>query len=161
MRLAVRRCGRHDRVPFLAEARVSPSFFFRVPENTPRTVWRCQPVALTTSSTVAPSGRRSIAIRMRRDLRSPYLYLAPRNLGRILKSAMPSACLCGRNTPNWGLSGTPGTESSLTLRWREPDSNHRSRSCERHFWASPIGDDGGATYRFRPETTMLAWSGSP
>src|SRR6516162_10059334 len=41
---------------------MSPSFFFRVPEKTPRTVWRCQPVVLTTSSTVAPSGRRSIAI---------------------------------------------------------------------------------------------------
>jgi hypothetical protein len=41
---------------------MSPSFFFRVPEKTPQTVWRCQPVALATSSTVAPSGRRSIAI---------------------------------------------------------------------------------------------------
>src|ERR1700730_14564363 len=46
----------------LAEARGSPSFFFKVPEKTPRTVWRCQPVTLATSSTVAPSGRRSIAI---------------------------------------------------------------------------------------------------
>src|ERR1700720_990884 len=46
----------------LAEARVRPSFFFRVPEKTPRTVCRCQPVTLATSSTVAPSGRRSIAI---------------------------------------------------------------------------------------------------
>src|SRR5262249_39457763 len=45
-----------------AEARVSPSFFFRVPEKSPRTVCRCQPVALATSSTVAPSGRCSIAI---------------------------------------------------------------------------------------------------
>src|SRR6516165_12005875 len=36
----------------LAEASVSPSFFFRVPEKTPRTVWRCQPVALATSSTI-------------------------------------------------------------------------------------------------------------
>jgi hypothetical protein len=51
-----------------------------------------------------------------------------------------------------------------TRRWREPDSNHRSRSCERLFWALPIGDGGakgGATYRFRSETAMLAWSGSP
>src|SRR5215472_1092015 len=46
----------------LAEAIVRPSFFFRVPEKTPRTVWRCHPVALATSSTVAPSGRRSIAM---------------------------------------------------------------------------------------------------
>src|ERR1700738_4958189 len=41
-----------------------------------------------------------------------------------------------------------------SLRWREPDSNHRSRSCERLFWALPIGDGGtkgGATYRFRSE----------
>src|SRR6516165_5368991 len=60
-----------------------------------------------------------------------------------------------------GTSRRRDTEVRLTHRWREPDSNHRSRSCERHFWASPIGDDGGATYRFRPETTMLAWSGSP
>ena len=54
--------------------------------------------------------------------------------------------------------------SFLTRRWREPDSNHRSRSCERLFWALPIGDGGtkgGATYRFRSETTMLAWSGCP
>ena len=28
-----------------------------------------------------------------------------------------------------------GTESLLTHRWREPDSNHRSRSCERLFRA--------------------------
>ena len=37
----------------------------------------------------------------------------------------------------------------MTLRWREPDSNLRSRSCERLFWALPIGDGGtksGATY---------------
>src|SRR6516165_11951619 len=56
-----------------------------------------------------------------------------------------------------------GTESLLTHRWREPDSNLRSRSCERLFWALPIGDrgtKGGATYWFRPETPMLAWSGS-
>jgi hypothetical protein len=44
-----------------AEARVSPSFFFRVPEKRPRTVCRCQPIALATSSTVAPSDRWSIA----------------------------------------------------------------------------------------------------
>jgi hypothetical protein len=44
------------------------------------------------------------------------------------------------------------------------NSNHRFRSCERLIWALPIGDGGtkgGATYRFRPETAMLAWSGSP
>jgi hypothetical protein len=52
-----------DAAAFLfAEATVSPSSFFRVPEKTPRTVWRCQPVALATSSTVAPSARRSIAM---------------------------------------------------------------------------------------------------
>ena len=34
------------------------------------------------------------------------------------------------------------TGSHMTLRWREPDSNHRSRSCERLFWALPIGDGG-------------------
>ena len=52
----------------------------------------------------------------------------------------------------------------LKSRWREPDSNHRSRSCERLFWALPIGDGGTkgcATYRFRSETAMLAWSGGP
>jgi hypothetical protein len=39
-----------------------------------------------------------------------------------------------------------------------------SRSGERLFCALPIGDGGtkgGATYGFRPETAMLAWSGSP
>ena len=54
--------------------------------------------------------------------------------------------------------------SHATPRWREPDSNHRSRSCERLFWASPIGVGGttdGATYRFRSETAMLAWIGCP
>ena len=30
--------------------------------------------------------------------------------------------------------------SHWTLRWREPDSNHRSRSCEWLFWALPIAD---------------------
>src|SRR6516164_6543877 len=29
-----------------------------------------------------------------------------------------------------------------TLRWREPDSNHRSRSCERLFWALATEDGG-------------------
>src|SRR5713226_1105455 len=35
----------------------SPSFFFSAPEMRPRTVWRCQPIALAISSMVAPSGR--------------------------------------------------------------------------------------------------------
>jgi len=55
-------------------------------------------------------------------------------------------------------------ERDVTPRWRESDSNHRSRSRERLFWALPIGDGGTkgeATYRFRLETAMLAWSGSP
>jgi hypothetical protein len=59
---------------------------------------------------------------------------------------------------------TTGTESLQTLCWREPDSNHRSRSCERLFWALPIGDGGakgGATYRFRSENGNVAWSGCP
>src|SRR5439155_21038133 len=58
----------------------------------------------------------------------------------------------------------PAHRRDKTLPRREPDSNHRSRSCERLFWALPIGDGGtkgGATYRFRSETAMLAWSGCP
>jgi transposase len=60
-----------------------------------------------------------------------------------------------------GAAGRMG-EVRPTRRWREPDSNHRSRSCERLFWALPIGDggtNGGATYRFRSETAMacLEW----
>jgi hypothetical protein len=52
--------------------------------------------------------------------------------------------------------GDPPRRSGFawTHHWREPDSNHRSRSCERLFWALPIGDGGakgGATYRFRSE----------
>ena len=42
----------------------------------------------------------------------------------------------------------PGLCATRTRRRREPDSNHRSRSCERLFWALPIGDGGtkgGAT----------------
>ena len=35
-----------------------------------------------------------------------------------------------------------GTESLQIRRWREPDSNHRSRSRERLFRALPIGDGG-------------------
>src|SRR5262245_1049682 len=56
-----------------------------------------------------------------------------------------------------------GTRGSQTHRWREPDSNNRSRSGERLFFALPIGGGtkGGATYGFKPETAMLAWSGSP
>jgi hypothetical protein len=42
----------------LAEARVSPSFFFRVPEKTPRTVCRCQPVALLVSISLASARAR-------------------------------------------------------------------------------------------------------
>jgi hypothetical protein len=51
-----------------------------------------------------------------------------------------------------------------TRRWREPDSNHRSRSCERLFWALPIGDGGtkgGPLTGSGPKTAMLAWSGCP
>src|SRR6516165_2362448 len=62
------------------------------------------------------------------------------------------------------MSPAVGTDDSPTLHWREPDSNHRSRSCERLFWALPIGDGGtkgGDTYGFRSETAMLAWSGCP
>ena len=50
-------------------------------------------------------------------------------------------------------------EVRLTHRWRELDSNHRSRSCERLFWALPIGErgtNGGATYKPRSEKAMLA-----
>jgi hypothetical protein len=38
-----------------------------------------------------------------------------------------------------GTSQRRNTEVRLTHRWREPDSNHRSRSCERLIWALPIG----------------------
>src|SRR4029077_13094640 len=50
-----------------------------------------------------------------------------------------------------------GTGCSQTLRWREPDSNYRSRSCERLFWALPIGGGTkrGATCRFRSEPQGL------
>jgi len=42
------------------------------------------------------------------------------------------------------------SRETRTLRWREADANHRSRSCERLIWALPIGDGctkGGAIYR--------------
>src|SRR4029077_12366425 len=38
---------------------VRPSFFLRTPDMTPRTEWRCQPVALTISSRLAPLAWRS------------------------------------------------------------------------------------------------------
>ena len=53
----------------------------------------------------------------------------------------------------------PGLCETRTLRWRNTDSNPWSRSCERLFWALPIGDgdtNGGATYRSRSEAAMLA-----
>src|SRR5438309_9042883 len=66
----------------------------------------------------------------------------------------------------WGIAGTPSITYSdeVAISRRPPHSIYRSRSCERLFWALPIGDggtQGGATYRFRPETGMLTWSGSP
>jgi len=48
-------------------------------------------------------------------------------------------------------------EVCTTLRWREPDSNHRSRSCHSETAARKVEP----LTRFRPETAMLAWSGSP
>src|SRR5271154_2426864 len=57
------RAGRGDAVdPALVPTTTSPSFFFSAPEKTPRTVCGCHPVATLTSSTVAPSDRRSRAI---------------------------------------------------------------------------------------------------
>src|SRR6516165_9717389 len=47
---------------------------------------------------------------------------------------------------------SPKSSSQRTRHWREPDSNHRSRSCERLFWALAIGDGwtkGGSTPRRR------------
>jgi hypothetical protein len=62
---------------FLGRSEGQPELFlFRVPEKMPRTVCRCQPVALATSSTVTPSGRRSIA--------------------------MTSSCFDGRLSSDWG-----------------------------------------------------------
>jgi hypothetical protein len=69
----------------------------------------------------------------------------------------------GRSSDRTGRAFIPAVRRR-TRCWREPDSNHRSRSCEGLFWALPIGDGGtigGATYRFRSEPAMLAWSGCP
>src|SRR4029077_15561662 len=65
-----------------------------------------------------------------------------------------------------GHRGTPSIKCSdeVAMPRRPPHSIYRSRSCERLFWALPIGDGGtkgGATYRFKSETAMLAWSGCP
>jgi hypothetical protein len=45
-----------------SEVMVRPSFFFSAPAIGPRTVWRAQPIASAICSTVAPSGRLSMAI---------------------------------------------------------------------------------------------------
>src|SRR6516162_4659526 len=53
-----------------------------------------------------------------------------------------------------------GTDGSWTLRWREPDSNHRSRSCEKSL---AVADercridklDGVIKHRSSRETTMV------
>jgi hypothetical protein len=51
---------------------------------------------------------------------------------------------CYRTVPHRMSSAQfplPSAQSvEKTHRWREPNSNHRSRSCERLFWALPIGD---------------------
>ena len=47
-----------------SEVTSSPSFFFSAPAIAPRTVCDCQPVAAMISSMVAPSGARSMAIRV-------------------------------------------------------------------------------------------------
>jgi hypothetical protein len=66
---------------------------------------------------------------------------------------------CSRRAAHPMPQRRPGAGGShLTLRWREPDSNHRSRSWERLFWALPIGHGGtkgGATYRFRSKPPCL------
>jgi hypothetical protein len=54
-----------------------------------------------------------------------------------------------------------GTDSSQTLRWREPDSNCRSRSCERLFRLLPKEDaaqklDGVIKHRSSPRRQWLA-----
>src|SRR6202011_3507106 len=64
----------------------------------------------------------------------------------------------------WGIAALHREYAATKLPFprRPPHSVFRSRSCERLFWALPIGDGGtkgGATYRFRSETAMLAWSG--
>src|ERR1700680_3614466 len=66
----------------------------------------------------------------------------------------------------WGIAALHRENAATKLPFprRPPHSVFRSRSCERLFWALPIGDGGtkgGATYRFRSETAMLAWSGCP
>src|SRR5215470_15658629 len=58
-----------------------------------------------------------------------------------------------------GHRGTPSRKCSdaVAMPRRPPHSVSRFRSCERLFWALPIGDGstkGGATYRFRSETAM-------
>jgi len=46
---------------FLADSTASPIFLVRFPLTNPRTLWRCQSVALAISAIVAPFGRRSSA----------------------------------------------------------------------------------------------------
>jgi hypothetical protein len=83
-----------------------------------------------------------------------------RNKLRKLHTVTNGRRLVARSPDDRGNHATAPPRKSgshQTRSWREPDSNHRSRSCERLFWASPIGDGdtkGGATYRFRSETVV-------
>jgi len=83
-----------------SDLRRQPSFFFSVPEKTPRTVWRCQPVALATSPTVAP----------RVDAAS----LSPR--------VASTDALCRMQAPDPAISRLPTTADLSAHRGRQPSS---------------------------------------
>jgi hypothetical protein len=101
--------------------RVSPSFFFRVPQNSPRTVCRCQPITLATSSTVAPSGRcfdRVVAANGGLD--------RVREFDRLFIVPGMNHCAGGAGAVNFGQSGVvpvsldPNHDAILALqRWVE------------------------------------------
>src|SRR6516165_6691148 len=60
----------------------------------------------------------------------------------------------------WGIAALHRLHAATKLPppRRPPHRIYRSRSCERLFWALPIGDGGtkgGATYRFSPRRQCL------
>src|ERR1700719_2929016 len=137
----------------LAEARVSPSFFFKVPEKTPRTVWRCQPVTLATSSTVTPSGRRSIA--MTSSCFDGRLALDGSSGSGNISIADHSSLTSASRSPTFPRFSTPG-RAFHSARSRLPLS---AAACSSSFEATTISPSstvaGGSRQRVIPSLPMI------
>src|SRR5438477_7548841 len=56
-----------------------------------------------------------------------------------LKSALPSGCPCGKNTPNWGPSGTPSSVHSIRPSTSIPTTTcDIARPCAQRWRKTPL-----------------------